>query len=347
MSQGNHLAGLLLSGIAAAMGAYLACYSTGNSRWIGFFILLTGAALLALLAMEARGEKKKIEALHGQLVDFLEGRLPSPHFSVDDDDFALLENAVVELENRLLQEQEKARLETQKNAAFIADISHQLKTPLAALRLYSELEQARLEPTGETKTVAGRERGSPGEYIHKQLALIERMEKLIYSLLRLEKLRADAYEMHFADHDLHALAWEVWAELQPLYPEIEFALTGHAELRCDAGWISEALRNILKNSCEHTAPKGRITVTLETAERSITVTVEDSGGGIPEEEVPRLFRRFYRSGTPTPGGGAGLGLAIARTIVEKHHGLISAENTARGLQITLCFPRLDGIKKIG
>ena len=173
------------------------------------------------------------------------------------------------------------------------------------------------------------------------------MEKLIYSLLRLEKLRADAYEMHFADHDLHALAWEVWAELQPLYPEIEFALTGHAELRCDAGWISEALRNILKNSCEHTAPKGRITVTLETAERSITVTVEDSGGGIPEEEVPRLFRRFYRSGTPTPGGGAGLGLAIARTIVEKHHGLISAENTARGLQITLCFPRLDGIKKIG
>lgn len=347
MSQGNHLAGLLLSGIAAAMGAYLACYSTGNSRWIGFFILLTGAALLALLAMEARGEKKKIEALHGQLVDFLEGRLPSPHFSVDDDDFALLENAVVELENRLLQEQEKARLETQKNAAFIADISHQLKTPLAALRLYSELEQARLGPTGETKTVAGRERGSPGEYINKQLALIERMEKLIYSLLRLEKLRADAYEMHFADHDLHALAWEVWAELQPLYPEIEFALTGHAELRCDAGWISEALRNILKNSCEHTAPKGRITVTLETAERSITVTVEDSGGGIPEEEVPRLFRRFYRSGTPTPGGGAGLGLAIARTIVEKHHGLISAENTARGLQITLCFPRLDGIKKIG
>jgi signal transduction histidine kinase len=305
------------------------------------------AALLALLAMEARGEKKKIEALHGQLVDFLEGRLPSPHFSVDDDDFALLENAVVELENRLLQEQEKARLETQKNAAFIADISHQLKTPLAALRLYSELEQARLGPTGETKTVAGRERGSPGEYINKQLALIERMEKLIYSLLRLEKLRADAYEMHFADHDLHALAWEVWAELQPLYPEIEFALTGHAELRCDAGWISEALRNILKNSCEHTAPKGRITVTLETAERSITVTVEDSGGGIPEEEVPRLFRRFYRSGTPTPGGGAGLGLAIARTIVEKHHGLISAENTARGLQITLCFPRLDGIKKIG
>jgi len=297
--------------------------------------------------MEARGEKKKIEALHGQLVDFLEGRLPSPHFSVDDDDFALLENAVVELENRLLQEQEKARLETQKNAAFIADISHQLKTPLAALRLYSELEQARLGPTGETKTVAGRERGSPGEYINKQLALIERMEKLIYSLLRLEKLRADAYEMHFADHDLHALAWEVWAELQPLYPEIEFALTGHAELRCDAGWISEALRNILKNSCEHTAPKGRITVTLETAERSITVTVEDSGGGIPEEEVPRLFRRFYRSGTPTPGGGAGLGLAIARTIVEKHHGLISAENTARGLQITLCFPRLDGIKKIG
>ena len=75
------------------------------------------------------------------------------------------------------------------------------------------------------------------------------------------------------------------------------------------------------------------------------MTVEDSGGGIPEEELPGLFRRFYRSSRVRRDGGAGLGLAIARTIVEKHHGLVSAENTARGLQISLCFPRLEGILK--
>jgi signal transduction histidine kinase len=336
MSQGNRLAGLLLSGIAAALGACLACYGTGSSRWIGFFILLTGTALLALSTVGIQQQKKKIEALHGQLIDFLEGRLPSPHFSVEDDDFSLFENAVVELESRLLLEQEKTQRELRKNAEFIADISHQLKTPLAALKLYSEMEQAHLEPTRGTGTLAGRECSSPGEYLSKQLALIERMENLIYSLLRLEKLRADAYEIRFADRDLRPLVQQIWAELQPLYPQKVFDLAGSANLRCDAGWISEALRNILKNSCEHTDPEGRI-----------AITVEDSGGGIPEEELPKLFHRFYRSSKLDSGGGAGLGLAIARTIVEKHHGLISAENTARGLQITICFPRLEGIRKTG
>ena len=335
----------LLSGATAVLGACLACYGAGISRWIGMAILLTGAVLLALSAMEARIRKKKMESLHDQLVDFLEGRLPSPRFSVDDDDFALFENAVVELESRLLREQEKTQRELRKNAEFIADISHQLKTPLAALKLYSEMEQAHLESATGTEALAGEKYGSPGEYVSRQLALIQRMENLIYSLLRLEKLRADAYEMRFADHELHSLVRQIWAELQPLYPQKVFDLAGSANLRCDAGWISEALRNILKNSCEHTVPEGRIAVTLERAERLITVTVEDWGGGIPEEELPKLFRRFYRSSKLHQGGGAGLGLAIARTIVEKHHGLISAENTARGLQITLCFPRLEGIHK--
>ena len=319
----------LLSGITAALGAYLACCGAGSGRWAGIAVLLTGAASLALCIIGARWQKKKIEALHGQLIDFLEGREPSPRFSVNDDDFALFENAIVELESRLLLEQEKTQRESQKNADFIADVSHQLKTPLAALKLYCEMGQAQ----------------NPGKDISRQLALIERMENLIYSLLRLEKLRADAYEMRFADHGLSALARQVWAELQPLYPEKRFQLTGSANLRCDGYWIGEALRNILKNSCEHTPPSGRIRVSLETTQSSITVTVEDSGGGIPEEELPGLFRRFYRSSRVRRDGGAGLGLAIARTIVEKHHGLVSAENTARGLQISLCFPRLEGILK--
>ena len=347
MSQSQHPLDSLLSGTVAALGLYLACYGTGSGRWIGVILLVAGVALLASLALQARRLRQKIEALHSQLIDFLQGRLPSPRFSVDDDDFALFENAVVELECRLLLEQEKTELEAQKNTEFIADISHQLKTPLAALKLYSEMEQAHLESATGTEALADHDCGPPGEYVSKQLALIERMENLIYSLLRLEKLRADAYEMRFADHELHPLVRQIWSELQPLYPQKVFDLAGHANLRCDAGWIGEALRNILKNSCEHTAPEGRIAVTLERAERLIIMTIEDWGGGIPEEELPRLFRRFYRSSTLHSGGGAGLGLAIARTIVEKHHGLISAENTAHGLQITLCFPRLEGIQKTG
>ncbi len=177
-----------------------------------------------------------------------------------------------------------------------------------------------------------------------RLILIERMEHLISSLLRLEKLRADAFELHFAPHDLSALTAQAWAELRPLYPDKDFRLSGRAGMRCDAYWIGEALKNILKNSCEHTAPGGRIRVQVEAAEASIAITVEDNGGGIPEEELPRLFQRFYRSSRAAAHGGAGLGLAITRAIVEKHHGTVYAENTPQGgLRITLCFPVLEGV----
>ncbi len=354
MISGPHLFYALLSGTAASLGGYLACSGTGTSRWIGLAVLASGIISLALSLIEAGQQRKKIAALHSQLTDFLEGRIPSPRFSVDDDDFALLGNAVVELESRLLLEQEKARREFQNNVEFIADVSHQLKTPLAALKLYCEMERTADPACPEAgipalRREAGRpgkkENRPPGKYPCRQLILIERMEHLIKSLLKLEKLRADAYEMHYEDHHLPALVWQIWEELQPLYPHTVFRLTGSANLRCDARWIGEALQNILKNACENTPAKGRIWSCIETTERSFTITIEDNGGGIPEKELPGLFRRFYRSSRRYPDGGVGLGLAIARTIVEKHHGLLTVENTAQGLKISLCFPRLEGIQK--
>ncbi len=317
---------VLLQAISAALGAYLFFSAAGLSRWIGLAVLLSGAVTAALSLYRRRRLEKDLERLYLQIMDFLERGDPAP-FSVNDDSFALLENAVAELENRLLLERENRRKESRKNAAFITDVSHQLKTPLAALKLYSEMDC----------------RKNPGEHSAKQMALIERMEHLIYSLLRLEKLRADAYEMQFTACDLAALARQVWEELQPLYPVKRFSCTGRATLRCDAYWIGEALRNLLKNVCEHTPPDGAIQVSLERSGSSVIVAVADNGGGVSPDELPKLFQRFYRSSRAAPNGGAGLGLAITRTIVEKHHGTVYAENTAEGLKITLCFPIIEGV----
>ena len=317
-----------LSGTTAALGLYLFLYTAGAARWIGAAVLVPGTAALVLSIYISRRQEKNINRLHGQITDFLEGRSRTPGFSVNDDNFALLENSVVELENRLLLEHDNSQKAWKENVDFITDVSHQLKTPLTALKLYCEMD-------------------NPGPNTRKQLVLIERMEHLIYSLLRLEKLRADAYEMDFAASDLSRLAKLVWEELQPLYPEKELSITGQAALRCDAYWMGEALKNILKNSCEHTANNGLIQVILEPSDTSVTVTVTDNGGGIPEEELPKLFQRFYRSSRAGAKGGAGIGLAITRTVVEKHHGTIYAENTTEGLKVTLCFPILDGVLAMG
>jgi len=319
----------LLSGITAALGAYLYLSFLGTTKWVGLAVFFTAVAALVLCFWVSWKQEKKIYELHEQLVNFLEGRDKTPKFSTKDDSFALLENDIVELENRLLLEQNNRQKEKQKNAEFIADISHQLKTPLAALRLNCEMDKGY------------------DSHLHtsQQLLLIERMEHLISSLLRLEKLRANIYEMNFTEQNLSQLVKQVWEEIQPLYPEKAFSITGNATMRCDPYWMSEALKNILVNSCRHTPPNGRIEVSLAATDTSITVTVEDNGKGIPEEELPKIFHRFYRS-AHTQQGGAGIGLAITKTIVEKHHGIIYAENTAEGLKITLHFPRLEGILAI-
>ena len=320
----------LLSGITAALGAYLYLAFVGTTKWVGLAVLLTAVAALVLCFWVSWKQEKKIYELHERLVNFLEGRDKTPKFSTEDDSFALLENDIVELENRLLLEQNNRQKEKQKNAEFIADISHQLKTPLAALRLYCEMDKG-YDSLSHTP---------------QQLLLIERMEHLISSLLRLEKLRANIYEMSFTEQNLSQLVKQVWEEIQPMYSEKAFSITGNATMRCDPYWMAEGLKNILINSCRHTPPDGKIEVSLTATDSSITITVEDNGKGIPEEELPKIFHRFHRS-AHTQQGGAGIGLAITRTIVEKHHGIIYAENTAEGLKITLHFPKLEGILATG
>ena len=75
------------------------------------------------------------------------------------------------------------------------------------------------------------------------------------------------------------------------------------------------------------------------------ISVEDNGGGVPEKELPKLFDRFHRAANARPDS-AGIGLAIARAVVQKHHGTISAENTAKGLKIVICLPKIDGHESI-
>jgi signal transduction histidine kinase len=146
----------------------------------GYFLaaLLGGAAaLLAALvficAVQAIRHGREAVRLHDQIMRFLAGEVKTPGFSVRDNRFALFENAVIELETRLLQSEENRITEIRKNERLLTDISHQLKTPISGLKLYCEMDE--------------------GAHLEFELKLLNRMEHLIGSLLRLERLRADGY----------------------------------------------------------------------------------------------------------------------------------------------------------
>ena len=287
---------------------------------VGYVISGVLAIIAAVLAVRLLMQKKRMERLAEQMEDYLTGIGKPLSYSLKEDTVAPLENAAAEMENRIEVEKERYQQEARRTSDLTADISHQLKTPLASLRLFVEMDE------------------SP--HMAQEISQIERMEALIGSLLRLEKLCADGYEFSFAEHPIQPLIQEVWNRLQPLWPEKEIAIDGDAVIRCDEKWLSEAFLNLLKNACEHTAENGKITVRLEQTDRAFYCAIEDNGGGVSENDLPHLFERFYRAEGQKQSG-AGLGLAIVKEIIFRHHGHITAENTKNGLKFSISIPILN------
>lgn len=295
-------------------------------------ILSVCAAVLLFLLLIALfliiRQKRQIERLRESIDEFINnGTLTD--FSVRDNSLAMLQNSVSDLEHIITLERSNTLLETKKNEEFISDISHQLKTPIAGLRLYCEMENA----------------DSPSEYTEKELQLIERMENLVRELLRLEKIKSASYVMDFKFYDVKDIVEEMLSEFHHLFPSKTYNVSGNSRLRCDKSWLSEAIGNIVKNASEHTDADGVININIESTNRSTTIEISDNGGGLPDNEIPNLFTRFYRTADAPPSG-AGIGLAITKAIVEKHHGIISAENKNGGLTISICIPHIDGYEAI-
>ena len=288
-------------------------------------IVAVVSIIIAMISIALYHRRKKDISILAQSVEQYIENGKMTDFSTKDDCFAPLQNSISDLENLLELEKHNTAIEARKNTEFISDVSHQLKTPLAGLRLYCEMENS----------------VNPTEYTKKELSLIEKMESLIYRLLRLEKIRSDSYTMNFQFYEVSSIINELVAEFQPLFQDKQYSVAGSGKMRCDKAWISEAVGNLIKNASEHTDDNGIVSILIESSEKSTIITVQDDGGGVPEDELPKLFTRFHKTENALPGS-AGIGLAITKAIVEKHHGTISAENKDNGLSIVMCFPHIDG-----
>lgn len=272
--------------------------------------------------------KKEVLKLSQKIDSFLHSG-ERINISTKDNAVAALQNSLADLENKLILEQENTHAQAKKHTDFIADVSHQLKTPLAGLKLYCEMDKAQ----------------NTSSYSEKELQLIDKMENLIKSLLRLEKLRSDTYTMNFSEQKAENILGELKGEFEHLFPEKEFVFSGNAVFRCDKEWLSEALGNIIKNAGEHTPVDGKVSVIAEDGEKSVLFTIQDNGTGIDEKDLPKLFDRFYKAENASADS-AGIGMSIAKAVVEKHHGTIFAENTGEGLRVVICLPKFDGEIKI-
>ena len=281
-------------------------------------IILAAAYLILLircLVLNCR-----IRKLAEQVDGFNSGTAEMLDVALQEDRLAQLHNGIADLQLSLSRAKQLNSEECNRTSQLTADISHQLKTPLTTLRLYTELDNA--------------------PHMEASLEQIQRMESLIQALLRLERLCADGYAFNFAPADAENIIREQWQSLQAIWPEKKLIIEGSAHIRCDENWLGEAFLNLLKNACEHTPDNGLIHVKLERTEAAFFCVVEDNGGGVAPEDMPKLFQRFYRAQHQNKNG-AGIGLAIVKEIIQRHHGNIAAENGKHGLKMTISMPILD------
>lgn len=228
------------------------------------------------------------------------------------------------------QESEHEAREFLKNT--ISDISHQLKTPLAALSMYNEIILEEPECPEIIQTFA-----------RKSDASIERMKSLILSLLKIARL--DIGSISF-QKILCPVSKVIEAALDPLIlraeqeekkillPEIR-----EGQIYCDPTWTTEAIGNILKNALDHTSLGGIIEIHREQTPLETRIRIADNGSGITPEDLHHIFKRFYRSKTAEQTPGTGLGLPLAKAIVEGQGGSISVQSEPdAGSVFTLSFP---------
>ncbi|HKF14973.1 MAG TPA: ATP-binding protein [Gaiellaceae bacterium] len=201
---------------------------------------------------------------------------------------------------------------------LVANASHELRTPLGALRARLENLVDGVEP-------------ADGPALAETLAQVERLSRLVEQLLDLSSLESEAVPLELAEISALDLfeevvgEWRGLADARGVRLEV-FSLPADLRLRVDPGRMGQVLGNLVANAIRHSPAAGRVTLKARSSNGRPQLEVTDEGAGIPADELERVFERFYRSDRARSGddGGAGLGLAIARWIVELHGGRIAA-----------------------
>ncbi len=294
-------------------------------------VLLAFGAIYFFVAIYLQKQYKDMANAERSIHEFLNGNTMSRIESEETGDWYSLFHEINELASILSAHAENEKQTKEFLQDIISDVSHQIKTPLSALKMYQEIMDSR---STDAKAVSS--------FSKKSLREIKRMEDVIYTLLKLARLDAGIIQLQKAPENLSVLIqdilerFEVWAKREN--KTITLSGKENVFLSCDALWISEAVGNIVKNALEHTVEGGHIIVHLEQNPLMTQIVVEDDGKGIHPEDLYNIFKRFYRSRFSQDTHGIGLGLPLAKAIVEMHGGTISVTSKLGiGTTFTLNF----------
>lgn len=282
----------------------------------GQITIVLSLLLILIYYVSTYKRYQKIASLAGDINKLLHGDNSISLENYSEGELGILHSEIYKMTIRLREQQQKLMNDKVYLADSIADISHQIRTPLTSINLLVQLlsEQSMTDERRQQLT-------------HELYGLLSRIEWLITTLLKISKL--DAETVQFKQEKV-SMATLINKSCAPLLVPIELRgqeLVVHAdgEFNGDVSWTCEAIGNIVKNCMEHTPEGGKIEI--ETTENVLytEILIKDNGTGIAKEDMPHIFERFYK-GKDSDDKSFGVGLALSRMIITSQKGTVKAEN---------------------
>ena len=279
---------------------------------------LTVSAAAAEAVFSARRAKRAAK-LSASIERLLAGERDVDISEYAEGELSILKNELEKLSSLIGQQETVLKNDKRLLADSIADISHQIRTPLTSANLL--LASVSSPETGEEKRA---------EALCELQRQLSRIDRLVTALLKLARLDAGAVRMEQKTVELSALIRDA---LSPVAIQMELcgqtaAIEAEGSVFCDPSWTAEAVSNVIKNCSEHMG-EGEIEICAHENPLYSEIVIRDHGPGIAEEDLPRIFERFYK-GKDSSGAGFGIGLALMRAIVLKQNGTVKAENAHDG-----------------
>lgn len=292
------------------------------------YAAVIGAALLAaaLVLWQRRQSRKILENLEKMLEAAMEGNFTEASF--DESLLSALESSFAHYLAASTVSARKVDAEKEKLKALIGDISHQTKTPIANILLYTQLLK---EQPGNTDCLEALE------------GQTKKLQSLIDALVKTSRLETGVIALHPEPGELGSVMTSAVSQLRPKAEEKGVRITlehGEANAVFDPKWTEEALYNLLDNAVKYTPSGGRVSVTAVVYPMFSAVLVQDTGPGIAEEEQPKIFQRFYRGTAYREQEGVGIGLYLVRQIAEGQGGFVKVRSQpGQGSTFSLYLPR--------
>ncbi|MEN6314212.1 MAG: HAMP domain-containing sensor histidine kinase [Clostridiaceae bacterium] len=296
---------------------------------ISLFAVLAG--IIAILISRSR-EKKIICKLSKMLESAIDGSFTETLYN--ESTLSALETKLNRYLSQCLLSSKNLKHERDKIESLVSDISHQTKTPISNILLYSSLLSEQKNLTADA-----------GNMVRQIYTQSEKLRFLIEALIKASRLETGSISLSPAKNSIPQLVETVLLQIEPKARAKEIIITKdipEIAAQFDPRWTSEALYNILDNGVKYTRKGGRISINAVSYELFSRIDITDNGIGIAEEEHSKIFMRFYRSNTVQQEEGVGLGLFLTREIISKQGGYIKVSSkSGQGSTFSVFLPKTN------